>query len=150
MHSHSLEVNFVKTPLDGEYPGDMMREFAQRYAAAWCSQDAASVADSFAAHGSLTINGGAPSVGRSAITQAAQEFMTAFPDMVVTMDDIFPVGVQFIFKWTLTGTNTGPGGTGNKVCISGYEEWSFGAEGLISKSLGHFDSADYERQLKKS
>ena len=46
-------------------------QFAQRYANAWCSQNAASVAAFFAEHGSLTINNGTPSVGRSAITAAA-------------------------------------------------------------------------------
>jgi hypothetical protein len=48
----------------------------------------------------------------------------------------------------LIGTNTGPGGTGNKVRISGYELWKIGDDGLIAESQGHFDAADYERQLK--
>ena len=65
-----------------------LREFATEYTAAWCSQSAASVAAFFAEGGSLKINEGAPSVGRKAITEAAQSFMTAFPDMVVTMDGI--------------------------------------------------------------
>jgi hypothetical protein len=50
--------------------------------------------------------------------------MTTFPDMVVRMDDVSLQGNQAIFRWTLTGTNTGPGGTGNAVRISGYEEWT--------------------------
>jgi hypothetical protein len=50
---------------------------------------------------------------------------------------------------TLTGTNTGPGGTGKAVRISGYEEWTLGADGLIATSLGHFDEAEYQRQLKE-
>jgi len=29
----------------------------------------------------------------------------------------------------------------------GYEEWTIGADGLIAKSLGHFDEAEYKRQL---
>ena len=63
-----------------------LNDFAIRYTAAWCSQNAASVAAHFAERGSLTINGGEPAVGRAAITAAAQGFMTAFPDMVVKMD----------------------------------------------------------------
>jgi uncharacterized protein (TIGR02246 family) len=47
-----------------------MKEFGTRYAAAWCSQDAARVAAFFAEDGSLTINNGVPSVGRTAITAA--------------------------------------------------------------------------------
>jgi hypothetical protein len=57
-----------------------LNDFAARYTAAWCSQNAASVASFFGANGSLKINEGAPSVGRAAITDAAQGFMTAFPD----------------------------------------------------------------------
>lgn len=123
------------------------RAFATRYTAAWCSQDPSRVASFFAEDGSLTINAGAPSVGRAAITEAARGFMSAFPDMAVQMDAVEQRGQGFIYRWTLTGTNNGPGGTGRQVEISGYEEWSIGASGLIARSLGHFDEADYGRQL---
>lgn len=56
-----------------------LKEFAARYTAAWCSQDPASVATFYAENGSLKINDGAPSVGRAALTAAAQGFMTTFP-----------------------------------------------------------------------
>jgi hypothetical protein len=51
------------------------------------------------------------------------------------------------YHWTLVGTNTGPGGTGNRVRISGYEEWTISPHGLIASSLGHFDEDEYARQL---
>jgi len=123
-----------------------MREFATRYTAAWCSQDASSVASFFAANGSLKINNGSPSVGRAAVTSAAQEFMTDFPDMVVKMNELSLDGDHIIYRWTLTGTNTGPGGTGNAVRISGYEDWRLGADGLIVESNGHFDEGVYRRR----
>ena len=124
-----------------------LNDFAARYTAAWCSQNAASVAAFFAEQGSLTINEGAPSVGRAAITAAAQGFMTAFPDLKVKMDSVTKLGTDTTYHWTLTGTNTGPGGTGKIVRISGFEQWRFGPDGLIAQSKGHFDSADYQRQL---
>ncbi len=124
-----------------------LEDFATRYTAAWCSQDAASVAAFFAPNASLQINDGEPSVGRAAITDAAQAFMTAFPDMVVAMDALEVAGTQAVYRWTLTGTNTGPEGTGRAVRISGYEEWSLGTDGKVAASLGHFDEADYARQL---
>ena len=125
-----------------------LRDFATRYTAAWCSQNAMSVAAFFEEDGALKINNEDPSIGRAAITQAAQGFMTSFPDITVQMDAIIPVdGDHAIYRWTLTGTNLGPGGTGNAVQISGYEEWTIGAEGLIADSKGHFDDADYHRQL---
>jgi len=90
---------------------------------------------------------GPPSVGRTAITAAAQGFMTAFPDMVVTMDGISVEADQVIYRWTMTGRNTGPGGTRKTVRISGYEEWTIGPDGLILESKGHFDEAEYNSQL---
>ena len=126
-----------------------MRVFATRYTAAWGSQDAASVAAFFAPGGSLTINGGTPAVGRDAITTAAQGFMTAFPDLEVLMDSVVLKGSdRAVYHWTLVGTNTGTGGTGRPVHISGFEEWRIGADGLIAESQGHFDVADYQRQLR--
>lgn len=125
-----------------------LQEFGRKYTAAWCSQHAASVAAFFSEGGSLQINNGAPAVGRAAITASAQGFMTAFPDMVVSMDGVAIEGNGAVYRWTLTGTNTGPGGTGKAVRISGYEEWTFGADGLIAQSRGHFDEAEYNRQLK--
>ena len=125
-----------------------LNEFANRYAEAWCSQSPDRVASFFAEAGSLSVNDGAPAVGREAIVEVAQGFMTDFPDMVVTMDDLVPNPEGTAFHWTLTGTNTGPGGTGKSVRISGYELWHIGADGLIAESKGHFDSAEYEHQLE--
>lgn len=127
---------------------DKLNEFATEYTAAWCSQNAASVASFYAEDGSLKINDGEPSIGREAITDAAQGFMTAFPDMVVEMDDLTFEGDDAICHWTLIGTNTGPGGTGNAVRISGYEQWTIGADGMIAESHGHFDEVEYQRQLE--
>ena len=126
---------------------DDLGNFARRYTEAWCSGDPARVAEHYAADGSLTINGGVPSVGRVAITEAAQSFMDTFPDMRVLMDDVRPSDAGSEFHWTLVGTNTGPGGTGNRVRISGYEEWAFDDDGLIGDSQGH-DQAEYDRQIE--
>jgi hypothetical protein len=124
-----------------------LNEFATRYTAAWCSQDAASVASFFAERGSLQVNDGSPALGRAAITASAQGFMTAFPDLVVAMDGVDLDRGRIRYRWTLTGTNTGPGGTGRPVRISGSEEWRFGSDHLIAESKGRFDGADYQRQL---
>ena len=126
-----------------------LREFARRYTAAWCSQNARSVAVFFAPDGTLTINGATPSVGRRAIAEAAQSFMTAFPDLKVEMDDVVEQGDRVIYKWTFEGTHTGPGGGGKRVRISGFEEWHRDDDGLISESVGSFDAAEYERQIRE-
>ena len=127
---------------------EQLRDFATRYTAAWCSKDPARVASFFSPEGSLKVNDAAPAVGRAAITGAARGFMTTFPDMQVLMDSAVLKGDRAEFHWTLVGTNTGPGGTGRHVRISGYEDWRFGADGLVAESLGHFDADDYKRQLE--
>ncbi len=127
---------------------DELNKFAQRYATAWCSQDPKKVAALFAEDGSISINNGAAATGRAAIAQEAQAFMATFPDMIVTFDKLEPRGDSAVFHWTLTGTNTGPGGTGNKVRISGNELWKINNDGLIAESKGSFDAENYARQLK--
>jgi hypothetical protein len=124
------------------------KALAIRYTAAWCSQTPAQVASFFAENGSLTINAAPPSVGRAAITADARGFMSAFPDLVIHMDSVESHGSGYVYRWTLSGTNSGPGGTGNRVRISGYEEWTMAADGLISSSLGHYDEAEYARQVQ--
>lgn len=125
-----------------------LTEFAKRYAAAWCSQKPERVAEFFAENGSLTVNDGPPAVGRKAIAGTAHGFMRNFPDMIVTFDRLEqrPEGVAF--HWTLTGTNTGPGGTGQRVRISGYELWQFDKDGVVRTSKGQFDATEYARQLQ--
>lgn len=125
-----------------------LEDFGYRYAKAWCSQTPGQVASFFAEDGSLRVNGGPPAVGRAAIAEVAQGFMTAFPDLIVTMDSLAYGPESVEFHWTLTGTNTGPGGTGNKVCISGFEAWQMEPAGLIADSCGHFDAAEYQSQLE--
>jgi len=73
--------------------------------------------------------------------------MTAFPDMVVTMVEVRQEGNHVVFYWHWTGTNTGPGGTGNGVDLRGFEEWTLNGDGLILESRGHYDHEEYERQL---
>ncbi len=128
----------MQTPID---------DFAKRYADAWSNQNPDSVAASFSEHGSLRVNDDPPAVGRTAIAEVAKGFMTAFPDMVITLDKLVNRSQGVEFHWTLTGTNTGPGGTGRTVRISGYEEWQMNAVGLIADSVGHFDASDYQQQL---
>jgi uncharacterized protein (TIGR02246 family) len=124
-----------------------LTDFATRYAAAWSGQNADELASFYTHDGSLSVNGGEPAVGRAAIAATARGFMDAFPDMVVTMDAVSQEGSRVVFHWTWTGANTGPGGTGRRVRISGSEEWTLAPDGLIQSSDGHYDEAEYQRQV---
>ena len=126
---------------------DELEAFANRYTAAWCSHDADAVASFFAEDGSISVNGGEPAIGRTAIADLVQGFYDAFPDTVVIMDAVRGAGDSAVFLWTYEGTNTGPGGTGNAVRFSGWEAWNISADGLVGTSVGTFDADEYERQL---
>jgi hypothetical protein len=102
------------------------------------------VAAFYARSGSISVNGAPP----VPIAEVARGFMRDFPDMMVRFDRLenTPTGTKF--HWTFTGKNTGPGGSGRPVRISGYELWKIGDDGLIAESQGHFDAVEYERQLR--
>ncbi len=125
-----------------------MNDFATRYAAAWSSRNPANVAAFYSDRGSLTVNDDMPAVGRPAITAKARTFMTAFPDMIVRLERVEDEQGQVLFHWIWTGTNSGPGGTDRPVRIRGFEEWTMDDDGHILESKGHYDEAEYQRQLR--
>lgn len=125
---------------------EQIQKLAESYAEAWCSQTPIKVASHYEENGSLSVNEGAPAVGRAAIAEVARSFMTEFPDMKVHFDNLEFGDDEIRFHWTLTGTSTAQ----RKVRISGYEAWEFGPSGLIAISKGHFDSDDYQRQMNAS
>jgi nuclear transport factor 2 (NTF2) superfamily protein len=115
-------------------------ELAHSYTEAWCSRDPARVAAHYAPGGTIAINGGNP----AAIAEVADGFIAAFPDIEVVMDELVIKDEVVEYRWTFTGTSAE---TGKWVRISGFEEWRMGADGLIAKSRGNYDPAEYERQL---
>ena len=123
---------------------DEVRDFARGYTEVWCSGDPIRVAGYFSPGGTIAINGGPP----TEITEVARSFMSTFPDLRLLMDDLVVKDGLVEFHWTCVGTNTGSGGTGKRVRFSGFEEWTFGENGLVAESQGHYDQADYEHQLE--
>jgi nuclear transport factor 2 (NTF2) superfamily protein len=119
---------------------EQLSEFAKRYAEAWCSRDPEAVVAFYAPNASISVNDGAP----AQIADVARSFVRDFPDMIVTFDKLEPRGDRIAFHWTLIGTYAQ---NGNRVRISGYELWKIDDQGLIAESKGHFDAAEYQRQL---
>ena len=124
-----------------------LNEFAARYADAWSNGDPVAFASFYAENGSFRINDGEPSVGREAIAATAGSFMAAFPDMLIRVVEVTQTDEHTEFHWHWTGTNSGPGGTGNAVDLKGYEQWTIGTNGLILETRGYMDDAEYQRQL---
>ena len=143
-----INISYTNTPLPEELKKFDLEVFAKSYAQVWCSQRPNFVASFFSKDGLLVVNDGEPAIGTDAITKVAKGFMDAFPDMVVSMDSLITKYDKTRFYWTLTGTNNVPNGTGNKVKISGFEEWTLSDDGLIQESRGYFDDKEYKRQLE--
>lgn len=125
---------------------DMVTAFAKDYARAWSSGSPDAVAAHFAASGKIVINRGAPLEGRAAIAEMAAGFFAAFPGMTVSCDAVRMSACHVLFAWTLEGRHAE---THMLVRVPGWEEWDLDDEGKIASSLGWFDSADYERQIRE-
>jgi len=122
--------------------------FAHSYAQVWGSNRPEFVAMFFEEDGALQVNDSKPAVGRNAISNVAQSFMTRFPDMNVSFDSLVPKPNGTEFHWTLTGTDADPNGKGHKVKVSGFELWTMSEKNLIKDSKGIFSSEEYDRQLE--
>ncbi|SDG77823.1 nuclear transport factor 2 family protein [Psychroflexus sediminis] len=127
---------------------EKMLAFGRNYTAAWNSKQPEKMASFYAEEGTLSVNKGKPAVGRKQIAATAQSYMHAFPDLKLTMDSLTVQENTYRYYWTFRGTNTGPGGTGNKVDFSGFEEWSMSDQGLVQKSVGTYDAEAYQKQLQ--
>ena len=132
------------TPLEPAAIGQIAEDYIQ----AWFSRSAEAVASFFAENATSIVNAGPPSVGRAAIAEAMGADFADVPDVALRMDDLRSGGDQAIFLWTLEGTNSGPGGTGNFVRIAGWQNWRLDEDGLIVAADGGYDAEDYERQIR--
>jgi uncharacterized protein (TIGR02246 family) len=123
-----------------------LQAFARAYAEAWSSGSPAAVARFFTADGQITVNRGAPSVGRAALEAMAAGFFAEFPGLIVRCDDVRGAGDHALFAWTLEGRHAE---SRNQVRIHGWEEWELAQPLAIRASLGWFDAAEYERQIRE-
>lgn len=126
---------------------EQLADLATRYAAAWSGGDPAAWSAFYTEDATFRINEGEIARGRAAVTAVAASYMEAFPDMNIAVERLVHTATGAEFHWRWTGTNTGPGGTGRPVDMTGYEEWIFSPDGLIQSMQGHFDAAEYERQM---
>lgn len=142
-----FNASFTSTALPDDEKKINMETFARSYAQVWCGVRPEFIAMFYEENGVLQLNQSKPAEGRAQIAEVAQGFMHNLPDMLVRYDSLVtkPTGTEF--HWTLTATHSGPGGTGNKVEVSGYELWQMGDNGRILKSQGHFPTEEYNRQL---
>jgi hypothetical protein len=121
---------------------ERIQELARTYTDAWCSRDPSQVAAHYVPGGTIAINGG----DATGIAEVAGAFIAAFPDIEVFMDDLVLRDDGSVeYRWTFTGTSAE---TGKAVRVPGYEEWTIAPDGRSAESRGHYDQAEYDRQLQ--
>ena len=119
-----------------------IEQLARTYTEAWCSRDPERVAAQYVPGGTIAINGG----DATGIADVAEAFISAFPDIEVFMDGLVLREDGIVeYRWTFTGTSAD---TGQSVRVPGYEEWTIAPDGLIAGSHGHYDQAEYDRQVQ--
>ena len=145
-HSGTLPVHSIGNPLTSLAT---VRSMAEEYSAAWCNRDAGAVASFFAPEGSRTINGGRPAKGRDGDRGLGAGVHDGLPRSRGHARQ--PCGPRRSFRVLVDAhrhDNSGPGGMGYPVKISGKETWRLNGDGDIVESQGRFDQADYDRQVK--
>ena len=120
------------------------RKLAQDHCAAWTDKSPERVANRYAEKTSMVMNGGEPMTSRAQISDMAQGFMADFPDLVLSLDTVLVADHHMVYAWTFEGIHED---TGNHVRFSGWEEWDLDENLNVSKSLGWYDSVDYDRQV---
>ncbi len=120
------------------------RTLADAHCAAWTARDANTVAARYAEVTTFGMNGGDPMTTRDEIAEMAAGFMAEFPDLRLVCDHVLVAERHMVYAWTFTGRHLE---TGNAVQFSGWEEWDLDDDLRVTKSLGWYDVADYERQV---
>ena len=135
---------------------EWLREFGERYLAAWNALDPDAVAA--CAHEDVIWRDPAlpePAHGREGVADFVRESARSFPDLAfselgdpATTDD----GRVAYAPWLMTGTNTGPidppgfAPTGKRVELRGIDVWQF-RDGLIWRYQAVYDFSEIARQL---
>ncbi|QMU59544.1 MAG: hypothetical protein GKR98_15970 [Boseongicola sp.] len=120
------------------------RRIAQAHCAAWTSREPDAVANRYAEQTTMGMNGNDPMTSKAEIAEMAGAFMADFPDLTLSLDSVLVAGRHMIYAWTFEGHHKE---SFNPVCFSGWEEWDLDDDLKVTKSLGWYDVADYERQV---
>ncbi|MDX1314915.1 MAG: ester cyclase [Eudoraea sp.] len=97
------------------------------------------------------MNGVRVAEGSAELEAHLQLFFTAFPDLVITTEEIQYKDSLAFFQWNAQGTNTGVFGevrpTGKRVNINGLSHLSFSEEGKIIQEIVYYNELELLQQL---
>jgi steroid delta-isomerase-like uncharacterized protein len=133
-----------------------LRDFAQRYAAAWNGNDVDAMAgllteDIVWSDPALP----EPAHGVAAVQQFMRDSFRAFPDLRFSEPDppaLAASGDEVLWAWQMAGTNLGPidppgfAATGRSISVQGVDRWTM-RDGRIARYRAFYDMNDLARQL---
>lgn len=117
---------------------------AHAYTAAWNTGAPEAVAEFFASDGAIVINAAEPWIGRTRVAEMALGFFSDVPDLRLVCDEVRCAGRHVVYLWTFTGTHAV---SGNRLRVSGWEEWDVDSNFKIVSSRGWFDAHDFAQQI---
>jgi steroid delta-isomerase-like uncharacterized protein len=128
--------------------GDLLEQLTE----AWNDHDAEAVAACYAPDAvSRDVTLGDALHGRTAIRNAADMYMHAFPDIRFEIMRVFESGEHVCEEWRATGTHRGDlmglHATERSATSMGCNVMQLGAEGLIHSETTYWDAASLYRQL---
>ena len=127
-----------------------LKEFAKKYGDAWSSNDPGKVLALHSDSSRLSVNDGEPAIGKPAIQKVVEAFMEGFPDLHIQVNGVELEERGIAFYCNAIATNSGPGGTGNKINIEIHEIWTFDESGKFTEVRAYDDPEEFERQLNQS
>ncbi|GAB3198011.1 hypothetical protein GCM10027261_24470 [Geodermatophilus arenarius] len=126
-------------------------ELAERYQRGWSDHDGDAVAACFADDGTYVDPSLPGPLPRTAIAGYVNGLVSAFPDLVLTVEDQVSEGSRVYFSWRLQGTNSGvlpglPAPTQRRCDVPGVDLIEVGPDG-ITRVVGYFDQKGFFEQL---
>lgn len=125
-----------------------LKAFAKEYAAAWSSINPANVLALHSENSRLSVNDGEPAIGKNAIRKIIDDFMRGYPDLHIQVNDVVEEPTGTVFYCNVIATNSGPGGTGEKINMAVQEFWRFDDNGKFIEIEAYDDPEKFNRRLK--
>ena len=82
---------------------DTARKIADAHCTAWTSLSPDVVAQRYSTSTSFAMNCGQPMTTREEIAEMAGGFMSEFPDLVLTCDNVLVADHHMVYAWTFAG-----------------------------------------------
>ena len=125
-----------------------LKGFAKKYASAWSSGDPGNVLVLHSETSRLSVNDGEPAIGKDAIRKIIDDFMKAYPDLHIQVNDVLEEEAGIVFYCNVVATNSGPGGTGEKINMEVQEFWTFDSNSKFVEIEAYDDPEKFEGRLK--